>query len=391
MLPRSQHLKDVFTGVPGMRERTAEVQGKARDPELRAAIWLSVAFAAFTLTVFTLAGFLRGPASFRESLLIGLPMMSVDSTIAFALFFVLRWTNDLPATMRWALVSAAVIVVAILQSAWDTQLRHWAGTIVTDYRTPYLAFIRSATINTYNAGMYTALLAFQSAIMRLRENQRLLVAAQASERDAHMLALRFQLNPHFLFNTLNAISSLVVLGRPADAEQMIDRLSTFLRASLSADPRQMASIGEEFEMLETYLEIEGIRFGDRLVPLLDLPDRLADARMPPFLLQPLVENAIKYAVAPSQRPVEVRVLAAADGDTVRLTVADTGSGGGDHAAPGTGVGLANVRERLRLNYGSRATLEAKLGPDGYRVTVTLPLDQPFSVRDERPAPALAVS
>jgi signal transduction histidine kinase len=361
--------------------------GKTRDPELRAAILLSLAFTAFTLVVFTLAGFLRGPASFDEALIIGVPMMIVDGTIAFSMFFVLRWTAPLPGALRWSLVAAGVIVVAILQSGWDTQLRAWAGTIANDYRTPYLAFIRSATINTYNAGMYTALLAFQSAILRLRENRRLLLAAQASERNAHMLALRFQLNPHFLFNTLNAISSLVVLGRAADAEQMIERLSAFLRASLSADPRQLASIGEEFEMLETYLEIEAIRFGARLVPVLELPDRLADARMPPFLLQPLVENAIKYAVAPSQQPVEVRIAAEQEGETVRLTVADTGNGGGD-AAPGTGVGLANVCERLRLTYGTRASIEKSQSAEGFRVTITLPLDLPLRAR--LPAPDLAV-
>lgn len=343
----------------------------ARDPELRAAIRLTLGFFAFTLIVFMTAGYLRGPDSFRESLRIGLPMMLVDSAVAFQMVFVLRWTASLPPVPRWSIVIAGVAVVAMLQSAWDTQLRYWAGTIMADFRTPYLAFVRAATINTYNAGMYTALLAFQSAILKLRENQRLLLAAQAGERDAHMLALRFQLNPHFLFNTLNAISSLVVIGRAADAEAMIDRLSTFLRASLSADPKNMSTLAEEFEMLDTYLQIEAIRFGERLMPVLELPDAIATEPIPPFLLQPLVENAIKYAVAPAQAPVEVRIAAAAEPGAVRITVADTGTSAAD-VASGTGVGLANVRERIRLVYGAAAGLETAQDATGWRVSLILP-------------------
>jgi sensor histidine kinase YesM len=348
-----------------------EAGRSARDPELRAAIRLTLGFFAFTLIVFTTAGYLRGPDSFRESLRIGLPMMLVDGAVAFQMVFVLRWTASMRPIPRWSIVVLGVAIVALLQSAWDTQLRHWAGTIMADFRTPYLAFVRSATLNTYNAGMYTALLAFQSAILKLRENQRLLLAAQAGERDAHMLALRFQLNPHFLFNTLNAISSLVVIGRAADAEAMIDRLSTFLRSSLSADPKNMSTLAEEFEMLDTYLQIESIRFGERLVPTLDLPDDLATVPTPPFLLQPLVENAIKYAVAPSREPVEVRISAEAAGAGVRVTVADTGAGSAD-VAGGTGVGLANVRERLRLAYGEAAALAIAREDEGWRVSLLLP-------------------
>jgi signal transduction histidine kinase len=340
---------------------------RGKDRELRAAIALTVAFFLFTLIVFTVSGFFRG--NFREALIIGLPMITVDGLIGFQLFFVLRWTAALNAVPRWTLITVAVIAIALVQALWDTQLRMWNDMLVADYRQ---SFVRAATLNTYNSGMLAALLAFHGAYAQLKENQRLLDAARQREREAQMLALRFQLNPHFLFNTLNAISSLVVMGRSLDAETMIDRLSTFLRASLSADPEQLVSVEDEFEMLEHYLEIEAVRFGDRLATVIHLPIDLAGAQVPPFLLQPLVENAVKYAVAPSRTEVRIEVAARERDGRLELEVSDTG-GDGVPAGSGTGVGLANVRERLRLCFGAESEMRVSRSDQGFRVTLTLPL------------------
>jgi hypothetical protein len=337
--------------------------------QFRTAIALTIAFNLFTLIVFTLSGYFRGPDSFRESLTIGLPMMLVDGFVAFHLYFVVRGTAALRPVLRWSLLTVAVVIVALLQALWDTQLRIWAGTMVTDYRQ---AFVRSATVNTYNSGMFAALLAFQAAYAALKANQQLLDVARQREREAQMLALRFQLNPHFLFNTLNAISSLVVSGRPRDADSMIDRLSSFLRGSLAADPDRLVTVEEEFEMLENYLEIESVRFGDRLAPWISLPDDLGDAQVPPFLLQPLVENAVKYAIAPSRTPVTLGIAAREKGGRLELEVSDTGAG---EMSPGsgTGVGLANVRERLRLSFGEQSEMAVHADEAGFRVVLTMPL------------------
>jgi signal transduction histidine kinase len=343
-----------------------------RNPRTRNAILACMLFNLFTLVVFTVSGFFRGPDSFRESLTIGVPMMVVDGFLGFQIYFLLGPASRLRPVARWSVIGLGVVAIALLQALWDTQLRLWAGTV--DQQGAYLAYIRSATLNVYNTGMFAALIAVQGAYSDLADHQRLLEASRKSERDAHMLALRFQLNPHFLFNTLNAISSLVIVGRAVDAEAMIDRLSSFLRASLTADPNNLIGLDEEFEMLDAYLDIEGVRFGERLVVELDLPPELADALLPPFLLQPLVENAIKYAVAPSMRPVTVRIAAEAEDGRLAVTVADSGSGCGD-VAPGTGVGLANVRERLRLNYGTAASLEKVQDEGGCRVTLVVPLEK----------------
>lgn len=344
-----------------------------REPRTRAAIGLCLLFFVCTLVVFTVAGFFRGPESFRESLRIGVPMMIVDGFLAFQIYWVLNRAARLRPVPHWTIVVIAVVIIALVQAAWDTQLRIWVGSVLNDYDTAYIAFIRAATLNVYNTGMFAALLAFQRAYLKLRENQRLLDASRQSERDAHMLALRFQLNPHFLFNTLNAISSLVIVGRAADAEAMIDRLASFLRSSLMADPHSLVGVDEEFDMLDSYLEIEGVRFGDRLVTTIDLPNPLAGALVPPFLLQPLVENAIKYAVAPSNRPVHVRISAEEEGGRLVLTVADDGDGCHD-VLPGTGVGLRNIRERLRLSYGPAAWMEKHEDDAGCRVEIIVPLE-----------------
>ena len=353
-----------------------------RRRQLRAAIALTIAFNLFTLLVFTVSGYFRGPDSFYESLVIGVPMMLVDGFLGFQLYHVLRWTMNLRPVQRWGLVTLAVVVIALIQACWDTQLRIWADTLTMDLRQ---TFIRAATLNTYNSGMLAALLAFQAAYAALKQNQTLLEAARQREREAQMLALRFQLNPHFLFNTLNAISSLVVLGRARDAESMIDRLSSFLRGSLAADPDRMVAVEEEFEMLENYLDIEGVRFGERLVAEINLPQDLTGAQIPPFLLQPLVENAVKYAVAPSRSEVRIEIEARERDGRLELEVRDTG-GDGLPVSSGTGVGLANVRERLRLSFGTSGDMQVTGSEAGFRVVLSMPL-----VLLAAPEPAMTIA
>ena len=195
--------------------------------------------------------------------------------------------------------------------------------------------------------------------------------ADAAASAAQLAALRYQLNPHFLFNTLNAISSLIVTRDYAAADAMLAKLSEFLRATLGADPEGLIPLEDELATLQHYLEIESIRFGDRLeVEFVSAPD-LHDALVPSFVLQPLVENAIKYAVAPSTRPVIVRVEATRDADDLVVMIEDDGDGAGE-ARAGIGVGLANVRRRLQVLFGERGTLEAVRRERGFIAIVRLP-------------------
>jgi two-component system, LytTR family, sensor kinase len=196
-------------------------------------------------------------------------------------------------------------------------------------------------------------------------------AAQSAE----LRALRYQVNPHFLFNTLNSLSALVMRGRRDEAEAMIMNLSTFYRTSLSGDPNEDMPLRDEIALQQLYLDIEMIRFPDRLIVAIDLPDDLAGAAVPGLILQPLVENAIKHGVAQTSKPVTITISAHRDGDMLILTVADNGRG--TTKAPlenGHSIGLANVRDRLAARFGDAATLATKRQDSGFIVELRLPLE-----------------
>jgi hypothetical protein len=206
-----------------------------------------------------------------------------------------------------------------------------------------------------------------------QDYQRRAALLTRTTREAQLAALRYQLNPHFLFNTLNSISSLVGEERNADAETMLLNLATFLRSTLSDEPSGTISLREEIELQRLYLDIEQARFGDRLRVEIDLPVELAGIRVPPLILQPLVENAILHGVARSEEPLTIRIAASDGGDHVDLLVEDDGKSGVIERREGTGLGLANVQGRLQTHYDGRATLAASPRPEGgYRARLELP-------------------
>lgn len=209
------------------------------------------------------------------------------------------------------------------------------------------------------------------SLRAVHEREQRLAAALAAAQEAQIAALRFQINPHFLFNSLNAVMSLVGSGRNRDAENVVARLAAFFRATLASEPNAMVSLEEELDVLGAYLDIEAARFGDRLRVDIELPDDLIHARVPHFLLQPLAENAIKHGVAPSKRPVTLSVTARADRGRLTVAVRDDGAGGA--GAAGEGVGLRNVAGRLGALYGEAATFQAEKLATGFQAVVELPL------------------
>ncbi len=200
---------------------------------------------------------------------------------------------------------------------------------------------------------------------------------------AQLAMLRYQLNPHFLFNTLNSISTLVLLKQTERANAMLSRLSAFLRYTLANEPTAHVTVAQEFETLKLYLEIEKMRFEDRLRPSFEIDPRVEKARLPSLLLQPLVENAIKYAVTPQEEGAEIAVVARLAGERVQITVSDTGPGLHDKAprpSLSTGVGLANIRERLAQSFGADHRFETRSMPDGgFGVEIEIPfqLEEPY--------------
>jgi len=211
--------------------------------------------------------------------------------------------------------------------------------------------------------------------------QRRLADAESAAQAAQVRALRYQVNPHFLFNTLNSLSSLVMTGRSDRAETMLLALSTFFRTSLSLDPSADVSLAEEIDLQRLYLDIEMARFPDRLTVEIDVPTELETARMPALLLQPIVENAIKYGVSKSRKAVVIRIEARhLDNHRMVVEISNRLKHGGKDELPaatheGTGTGLVNVCQRLEARWGTHAS--CRFGPlsgGGFKVSLTMPVE-----------------
>jgi signal transduction histidine kinase len=234
-------------------------------------------------------------------------------------------------------------------------------------------------------GLTQALLGYHFESMA---QARAVARAQALAYDAQLKMLHYQINPHFLFNTLNAISTLVLEKRNEQAESMLLKLAGFLRYTLDRQPTELAALADELEAQRKYLEIEQTRFDEKLRVTFSIEPGLEDVRLPSLILQPILENAIKYAITPRPEGGAVAVTARRDGDLLRILVEDDGPGLPKDARPGVrrGVGLANARERLDVMYGDRAGLDARnREPHGCRVELWLPLE------DERVGRSLAPS
>ena len=211
--------------------------------------------------------------------------------------------------------------------------------------------------------------------------QRRLADAESAAQAAQVRALRYQVNPHFLFNTLNSLSSLVMTGRADRAETMLLALSTFFRTSLSLDPSADVTLAEEIDLQRLYLDIEKARFPYRLHVEIDVPQELENARMPALLLQPIVENAIKYGVSKSRKAVVICIEARTMQDgRMCLEISNRLKHGGKDELPaatheGTGLGLSNVCQRLEARWGSRASCRfGAMSAGGYKVSLTMPVD-----------------
>lgn len=249
-------------------------------------------------------------------------------------------------------------------SQQDPSMHHYkTGEVIADLAISwYLFFVAWAVL-------YVAL----SYATRVRQAERTAALYRAAAQSAQLRALRYQINPHFLFNTLNSLSTLILRQRTDQAERMIMNLATFFRTSLTGDPTEDVPLAEEIRMQQLYLEIEQNRFPERLLTTLDVPPRLEQAMVPGFILQPLVENAIKYGVSRSVDPVTIAIRARAANGKLLLSVIDDGRPSLE-APAGTGVGLRNVTDRLITRFDGNASLTYGLRPEGgFRVDVTLPL------------------
>jgi sensor histidine kinase YesM len=351
----------------------------------REALWLTLAMWGITYPVFLLPS-LAGHSSLAPWKAGAFALAVLLGVIASPpLYLLVRRTETVRARPRVLVLGAAVLVASVLVSLADALIFIRGYQLFEPaHEIPPLLKVTAGNLLIYLwlFALYVTALGLMGTTRTVEERERQLAEARADAHQAQLAALRFQLNPHFLFNTLNAISSLIVTRRNEEAETMMQKLSEFLRASLGSDPCGVISLDDELETVQAYLDIESVRFGERLAVEVICPPALLDAAVPSFLLQPLAENAVKYAVAPARRTVTVRITAAQDGDDLVLTVEDDGDAAERvNTRAGSGVGLQNVRRRLEVLYGPRGVLEALPRDGGFLAIVRLPLTRSEHLRE----------
>jgi len=222
------------------------------------------------------------------------------------------------------------------------------------------------------SGLYFGIKFYESK----RQQEEAMLKAVALAQEAQLKMLRYQLNPHFLFNTLNAISTLILDNQNRKANHAVARLSEFLRYTLDQDPMKKVTLRQEIEALDLYLGTERLRFGERLRLEYAIEEEALDALVPSLLLQPLLENSLKYAVSAREQGGMVRIEGRTREGLLELSVIDDGPGLPDGPPPSDrrGVGLANTRERLKVLYGENCRFAAINCHPGLRVDMALPLE-----------------
>jgi sensor histidine kinase YesM len=277
----------------------------------------------------------------------------------------------------WTLVASLSAVV--LASGTFSIIETWsvATFLRPELRPAGAQYLSAILLDFAILAAWTALYYGINYFLLLEEEIRQREKLEGQASTAQLAMLRYQLNPHFLFNTLNSISTLVLLKQTERANAMLARLSSFLRYTLANEPTAKVTLAQEVETLKLYLEIEKMRFEDRLRPHFRIEPETIGARLPSLLLQPLIENAIKYAVTPAENGADIWITASREGQAVRLEVADNGNGDGAEiaASPSTGVGLANIRDRLSQGYGGAHRFETRKNErGGFSVILEIPYE-----------------
>jgi len=303
----------------------------------------------------------------------------LTAVISYALFHLHRWASQRgPSEKSLPIFVIASFVISLLAAPAWAAVGYVAQAV---YPLPQLAnynwnnFINDTALGAALFFGWSCLFFSLSFSFDLNDRGRRLAAAREEALSAQMRALRYQVNPHFLFNTLNSIAGLIEEGSATEAERMVLSLSNFLRTTLSLNPIHDVSLADELALQQAYLEIERERFSDRMVFSIDIPEDVRGALVPSLILQPLIENAIKHGVGATPGKVEIALHAHRDGNLLHLWVEnDTPLPDAQGARlPGLGVGLRNVAERLHTCFGEEGLFSAgPIAPGRYRATLGLP-------------------
>jgi len=317
--------------------------------------------------------------TWTESVAIALPQTLTGAFLVLSAWYLCRALplDRTQASARWTAWSADALLVGLVWASLASLTARLLGTFPALAGLPPKVARAFPMLWSLGVLFHAAGIAFHYlllALERSREAERATQASQALAKEAELRALRAQINPHFLFNSLNSISALTSLD-PARARTMCVQLSDFLRLTLGLGERSSVSLAEELVLLRTYLDIEQVRFGRRLQVDWEVDETLAGLELPPLLLQPLVENAIKHGLAQVAEGGTLRILAERGEAGIRLQVQNPRDPD-VVPQPGLGLGLKAVRERLVGRFGDRARLEVEATDHLHRVTLHLPMEAP---------------
>lgn len=334
--------------------------------------WLISAFWIVQFVELTVASFVEdGPRSYA-SLTPRATVMVIGALLSVAILEVVVRSRGAPVARRVLLVSGTALAACAAAAVINLAAFSIALSVLTHHQLEgYVATVFSWSWFFFS--MAGALLAM-ALVMEIAETERALDAVEAVAREARLAVLRYQLNPHFLFNALNSVAALIDAGRGGEAERMVETLAEFLRATLDLDPVIDIPLKRELQLLDLYLEIEKVRFPSRLDYSLQWPGDLADFPVPPLITQPLIENAIQHGVAASKRTTAVTLTVERTSRGIRITVYNDLDKSDRQMVRRVGVGTANVRARLATRYGEKARFSGYRQPHCYTAIVDLPLE-----------------
>lgn len=343
-----------------------------QEQRVRSVLWLTLIFWGSNFLLLTLGTALTGNPHWPKIAAMRLVTMLLGLLFCFLIHLLLR---RLPTTRKRLIALAIVAPIAAETFAWAV----YFGDVAVDPSLRFQTFSWSGAIRTIAfwtwffiawAGLYLAL----SYSFDVQEEQRQIAELRDQTHVAQLRALHSQINPHFLFNSLNSVSALILDKKVALADEMVTKLAQFLRLGLAADPSTKIPLSAELDLQRTYLSIEQLRYEDLRV-IIDVPDELMSAKVPALILQPIIENAVKYGVASAPPPATIAIKAWNGEGHLQIRVTDSGKGSATKAQ-GAGIGLANVLQRLRVIYGEdRTRLEAaRLADQSFSVELAFPLE-----------------
>jgi len=363
--------------TPGKMAPQIEKSGSARStPRIHAFGLAVIAFTSLALALATASE--CESVLHRPSLYYGLVLWAWWGIIAGVL-----WTTGFRKPLILGFSPAAIaahMVVGCLLGTVHLLLLGSLGFINAAHPTASAVWMSLMNINRFGIeilvyGFVLGMIGIVQFQMRAQKDSMKSLELEKQLSEAQLRALQMQLEPHFLFNTLNAITTLVELGRQQQAAEMLGHLNAILKSTLKRTTPEKVPLSQELEVVENYLAIEQVRFADRLRIEIKVEPAALDSLVPCFLLQPIVENAIRHGIAHCESDGLVEATARRDGNLLRLEVRDTGAGRNGHAKPGNGIGLKNTRERLAHFYQDGFVMKAQPSGSGFEVAIAIPYER----------------